>query len=274
MREIEQQIHEAVQYIQNLYPYQPSIGIILGSGLGAFAEWVTDSTVLPYRDIPHFPISTVAGHAGKLILAKCEYRPLAIMAGRFHHYEGYSLEKVTFPIRVLAKLGIKTLIVTNAAGGISADFKPGDLMFIKDHINLMGSNPLIGKNDESEWGPRFPDMTNTYTPTLRSLGMKSASELEIPCHEGVYLATTGPSYETPAEIRMMRTLGADAVGMSTVPEVIVARQMGLQILGISCITNMAAGMLKQPIDHREVQQTGDRVKPKFIALLRNIIVAI
>lgn len=264
-------IMQSVNFLQRTHPVRPSLGIVLGSGWGDFGREIPDALEIPYEDIPHFPISTVAGHAGKLVLGMLEGKALAVMAGRFHYYEGYSLAQVVLPTRVLAKLGITDLIVTNAAGGINAAFAPGDLMLIDDHINLMGTNPLIGYKD---WEPRFPDMTTAYTPRLRSLCKKVAAELHIPLRQGVYLATTGPSFETPAEIRMMRSMGADAVGMSTVPEVITARQMGISVLGISCITNMAAGIIGAPITHEEVQETATKVRDKFVRLLHGIIAAI
>ncbi|AZR73431.1 purine-nucleoside phosphorylase [Anoxybacter fermentans] len=263
-------IIESVNYIKDKIPFEPEIGMILGSGLGILAEEVENPTIIPYEDIPNFPVSTVQGHAGRLVVGMLEGKRVLIMQGRFHFYEGYSMEEITRPVRSMKLLGIKTLIVTNASGGINENFNVGDLMFIRDHINFMGTNPLIGKNYE-EFGPRFPDMTHAYDPELIELGEKVAEKLGISTRKGVYIAVTGPSYETPAEIKAFRRLGADAVGMSTVPEVIVANHMGIRVLGISCITNMAAGVLPQPLDHSEVMETAERTKPKFIKLVRGIV---
>lgn len=270
---MQENIANAAAYIKQAYATKPAIGIVLGSGLGSFCEEVGNATVVSYKDIPNFPVSTVASHAGKLYLGELLGKNVAVMAGRVHHYEGYSYQDVVFPTRVLAKLGIHTIILTNAAGGINKSFQPGDLMVIEDHINLTGDNPLIGYNVE-EWGVRFPDMSTAYTPSLRELAFKAAGKLQIPVQKGVYIGITGPSFETPAEIRMMRVLGADAVGMSTVPEVIAARHMGLKILGISCITNMAAGILNQPLTHEETQETAAKAQAKFTALLKEIVALI
>jgi purine-nucleoside phosphorylase len=244
--------------------------LVLGSGLGAFADEIEDSVKIPYEEIPGFARSTVEGHAGQLALGKVEGVNVAAMQGRFHFYEGYSLEEVTFPQRVMGLLGIKSLILTNASGGINVDFEPGMLMLISDHLNLMGTNPLIGYNDE-RFGPRFPDMTNVYDRDYQEIAMQEAHAMGLNMRRGIYAALTGPSYETPAEIRLFRILGADAVGMSTVPEAIVARQMGIKVLGISCITNLAAGVTDTPINHEEVMETGERVKETFKELLRRII---
>ncbi len=263
-------IIESVNYLKEQIPFEPEIGMILGSGLGVLAQEVENPTVIPYEKIPNFPISTVEGHAGNLVFGMLEGKRVVIMQGRFHFYEGYSMAEVTHPVRVLKMLGIENLIVTNAAGGVNENFQAGDLMFIQDHINLMGKNPLMGKNFE-EFGPRFPDMSYAYNPELINLGKEVAKKLEIKTQEGVYVAVTGPSYETPAEIKAFRVLGADAVGMSTAPEVIVANHMGIRVLGISCITNMAAGVLPQPLVHSEVMETAEKVKPLFISLVRGIV---
>src|SRR3989441_3644290 len=246
------------------------VAIVLGSGLGAFADELTDSTSIRYDEIPSFARATVEGHSGRLVIGKTNKVTIAAMQGRFHFYEGYSLEDVTFPIRVLKLLGVRTLILTNAAGSLNTEFTPGSLMVISDHINLMGVNPLIGKNDE-RFGPRFPDLTSTYDPDLQSMVIEEATAMKIDMRRGVYAALTGPSYETPAEIHMVRTLGADAVGMSTVPEAIVARHMDMQVIGISCITNLAAGVSSRPIDHSQVMEIGESVRGQFTELLRRVI---
>lgn len=273
MEKMLEKINEATQYIQKHIQERPQIGVVLGSGLGPFSEQIANPKVISYHDIPHFPVSTVEGHAGKLFFGKLHNKNLAVMSGRFHYYEGYHFQQVVFPIRVMARLGIQTLIVTNAAGGINRSFTPGDLMIMEDHINLTGSNPLIGPN-MNELGPRFPDMTTAYTPELREVALKSANKLGIAVQKGVYIGISGPSFETPAEIRMMRTLGADAVGMSTVAEVIAARHIGLKILGISCITNMAAGMLNQTLTHEETKETAAKAQNKFVTLVSGIIEAL
>ncbi|AQS56621.1 MAG: purine-nucleoside phosphorylase [Novibacillus thermophilus] len=260
----------AAAYIQKRAAQSPKIGLVLGSGLGVLAEQMTRAVKIPYGDIPSFPISTVPGHAGQLVLGKLGGNDVVTMQGRFHYYEGYALSEVTFPVRVMHELGVETVIVTNAAGGINESFESGDLMLIRDHINFTFRNPLIGRN-QPEWGPRFPDMSEAYDRTLRKLAREVASEQGIRLQEGVYAGVTGPSYETPAEIRMLRTLGGDAVGMSTVPEVIVARHMGMRVLGISCITNMAAGVLDQPLSHEEVMETAERVRGTFMTLVTEIV---
>lgn len=260
----------AAAYIQKRAAQSPKIGLVLGSGLGVLAEQMTRAVKIPYGDIPSFPISTVPGHAGQLVLGKLGGNDVVTMQGRFHYYEGYALSEVTFPVRVMHELGVETVIVTNAAGGINESFESGDLMLIRDHINFTFRNPLIGRN-EPEWGARFPDMSEAYDRTLRKLAREVASEQGIRLQEGVYAGVTGPSYETPAEIRMLRTLGGDAVGMSTVPEVIVARHMGMRVLGISCITNMAAGVLDQPLSHEEVMETAERVRGTFMTLVTEIV---
>jgi purine-nucleoside phosphorylase len=249
---------------------EPRIALVLGSGLGAFADDLEESVAIPYAEIPGFARSTVEGHAGRLVVGKVESVAVAVMQGRFHFYEGYTLEEVTFPVRMLGLLGAKSLILTNAAGGLNNSLKQGSLMLISDHLNLMGESPLRGANDE-RFGARFPDMSEVYDRTLQEIAIQEAHAMKIELRRGVYAALAGPSYETPAEIRMLRALGADAVGMSTVPEAIVARHMAIKVLGISCITNMAAGVLDQPIDHQEVIETGERVRETFAELLRRII---
>lgn len=250
--------------------FRPRVGLILGSGLGGLAEEIAEPCIVPYEEIPYFPISTVAGHAGKLVIGMLGNAAVMACQGRFHYYEGYTLQEVTYPVRVMQKIGIEVLIVTNAAGGINTSFKPGDLMLIKDHINLFGDNPLRGKNYD-ELGPRFPDMSEAYSKELRTLAKDIAQKLGIELKEGVYAGVIGPSYETPAEIRYLRTIGADAVGMSTVPEVIVANHGGIKVLGISCITNMAAGVLDCPLSHEEVMKTAEKVKHNFANLIKHIL---
>ncbi|KRQ86811.1 Purine nucleoside phosphorylase 1 [Caloramator mitchellensis] len=266
-----EKINEAVKYIKDRLPEIPEVAIILGSGLGILADEVEDKIEIPYNEIPNFPVSTVAGHAGKFVYGSLQGRKVLLMNGRFHFYEGYDMKIVTMPIRVFALLGIKKLIVTNAAGGVNTGFRPGDLMLIKDHVNFSMANPLIGKNME-EFGPRFPDMSNPYNKELIEIAKKVAKENNIEVVEGVYFMMTGPNYETPAEIRAIRKLGADAVGMSTVPEVIVANHSGIDVLGISCITNMAAGILDQPLNHEEVIETSMMVREKFVTLVKKIII--
>ena len=234
------------------------------------AEEIEGAVAIPYEEIPHFPVSTVEGHVGRLVLGELEGQRVVAMQGRFHLYEGYPLESVTFPIRVMKRLGVETALITNAAGGINESFQPGDLMLIRDHINFMFRNPLVGPNDP-ELGERFPDMSEAYDAELRRLARRVAGELGIDLKEGVYAAMLGPSYETPAEIRMLRAVGGDAVGMSTVPEVIVARHAGIRVLGLSCISNMAAGILPQPLSHEEVMETAERVKETFLRLVKGIL---
>lgn len=267
---MEQRIRDAVQFIEEEIPYSPEAGLILGSGLGVLADAMEDVTVIHYEEIPHFPVSTVEGHAGELLIGTIQGKKTVLMKGRFHLYEGYDVAAVAFPVRVMKALGVRSLLVTNAAGGINAAFAPGDLMLIRDHINFMFRNPLIGRNDKT-LGVRFPDMSEAYSASLRAIAEKAAAELGLRLQEGVYAGMLGPSYETPAEIRMLRKIGADAVGMSTVPEVIAARHAGLQVLGISCITNMAAGMLGQSLSHAEVMETAERVKGSFLRLVSAII---
>jgi len=249
---------------------RPKIGLVLGSGLGAFADSLSDATRIPYAEIPSFPQSTAIGHAGQLVIGRAGEVPVAAMQGRVHLYEGYSPEEVTFPIRVFARMGICAVILTNAAGGINLSYSQGALVLISDHINLQGSNPLVGLNDD-RFGVRFPDMTQAYSPAYRHIAREEAAKLNIVLQEGVYAALLGPSYETPAEIRHLRHIGADLVGMSTVAEVIAARHMQLNVLAISCVTNMAAGILDQPLSHSEVMETGERVKTTFESLLRAIL---
>jgi purine-nucleoside phosphorylase len=263
-------IQDTVAVIRTRYSTRPMIGFILGSGLGPYADSFRHRIEIPYRELPNFPHSTVLGHAGKMILGEAEGVPAVALQGRVHWYEGYSMEQVVFPARVMGTLGIRQLVVTNAAGGINFSFQPGDLMLITDHINLIGTNPLIGPNIE-ELGARFPDMSEAYDPSMRAAAMRVAEESGFPLRQGVYVGVTGPSYETPAEIRMFRQLGADAVGMSTVPEVIAAGHMGIKVLGISCITNMAAGILPQKLTHQEVMDTTARVQARFAALLRGTV---
>jgi purine-nucleoside phosphorylase len=246
------------------------VAIVLGSGLGGFADDFTEAFSIPYNEITGFVTSTAEGHAGRLVVGKVEQVPVIAMQGRVHFYEGYSLEEVTFPIRVFKLLGIKTVVLTNAAGGIDVQLTQGALMVISDHLNLMGVNPLRGPNDE-KFGVRFPDMTEVYSRELQEIVVEEAHAMGVEVRRGIYAALSGPSYETPAEIHMLRTFGADAVGMSTVPEAIVARQAGLNVLGISCITNMAAGISDEPINHEEVMETGNRVRNTFAQLLRRVI---
>lgn len=266
-------INEAVEVIQPQLKNQPEIGLILGSGLGVLADELTDAVNIAYQTIPHFPKPTVEGHKGQFVNGTLEGVPVIAMQGRYHFYEGYTLEQVTFPIRVMKALGIKQLIVTNAAGGVNTSFQAGDLMVISDHINMIGGNPLIGPNN-NDMGVRFPDMSKAYHPELILKAKKAADKLGIDLKEGIYYATSGPSYETPAEVRMIRTLGGDAVGMSTVPEVIVAKHCELDVLGISCISNAASGILEQPLSHEEVMETTEKVKSHFINLVKETVVLI
>lgn len=266
-------VKEVAKYVSGKAPaFSPKVGIVLGSGLGDFADKLDDtSAVLPYSDIPNMPTSAVIGHAGKLVLGYIGDFPVAVFAGRVHLYEGWSPKECTFGIRLMQMLGVKTVLLTNAAGGINTEFHPGDLMVITDHLNLTGQNPLTGQNEE-EFGPRFPDMTKVYDSTLRTQIHSVAASLDIPMmRQGVYAALAGPNYETPAEIRMLRTLGADAVGMSTVLEAIAARHGGMGVAGISCITNLAAGMGEGLLYHNEVAETADRVKGDFIRLLTTAV---
>jgi purine-nucleoside phosphorylase len=246
------------------------IGVVLGSGLGAFADTLEDAVETPYSEIPGWPVSTAIGHAGKLVAGRIGQTEVTVLAGRAHLYEGYTAAQVAFGIRELAKRGARSVLLTNAAGGINLNYRPGDLVLISDHINLLGANPLTGPNDDA-LGPRFPDMSEAYSRQYREIAKTTASELGITLQEGVYAAVPGPSYETPAEIRFMRTIGADLVGMSTVPETIVANHMGMKVLGISCVTNMAAGILPQKLVHQEVLETGARVRDTLVKLLRTVL---
>lgn len=264
------QVRQAADWLRPRIGSRPDVGIVLGSGLGDFAGGLAESTSIPYGSVPNWPASAVVGHAGMLVVGTVGGRRAAALSGRAHYYEGHTLQTATFAIRVLGELGVRTLVLTNAAGGINVDFKPGTLMVIDDHINLLGSNPLVGPNDE-RFGPRFPDMTEAYSKRLRQIADEAARERGIAVAHGIYVAVHGPSYETPAEIRYLRTIGADAVGMSTVPETIVGRHMGMEILGISCITNPAAGVLPQPLVHDEVMEVARRVRGEFSALLEAII---
>jgi len=260
----------AAKYIFAKTSLRPEITLVLGSGLGAFADEFSHAAKIPYADIPHFPQSTAIGHAGRLVIGKVGNVAVAAMQGRVHLYEGYSVKEVAFPVRVFARMGVKAVILTNAAGGIKSDFVEGRLVVIKDHINLQGVNPLCGPNDE-RFGLRFPDLSVAYDRRFREITVGEGNRLGIGIAEGVYAALTGPSYETPAEIRYLRSIGADLVGMSTVPEVIAARHSGMRVLGISCVTNAAAGILDKPLNHLEVLETTERVKGQFIALLRAVI---
>ncbi len=264
------QVREAADTVRSRLGAVPDVGIVLGSGLGGFTSALGGSTSIPYGEIPHWPASAIVGHAGVLVGGTLQGRRVAALSGRAHFYEGHSLQTATFATRVLGVLGVRTIILTNAAGGIKLSFKPGTLMVIDDHLNLMGSNPLIGPNDD-RFGPRFPDMTEVYSTRLRQLADEAAAAHGISIAHGVYAALHGPSYETPAEIRYLRTIGADAVGMSTAPEAIVARHMGMDVLGISCITNPAAGVLPTPLVHDEVMEVARRVRGEFSQLLEAII---
>jgi purine-nucleoside phosphorylase len=260
----------AAAFLLSQTKLRPQIGLVLGSGLGAFADDLTEAVRIPYAQIPSFPRSTAIGHAGQLVIGKSGEVPVAVLQGRAHLYEGYSPEEVAFPTRVLGRMGVRAVILTNAAGGINLDYGQGALVVIRDHINLQGRNPLVGANDD-RFGPRFPDMTYTYTKRYREIALEEAKKLGIPPREGVYAGVLGPSFETPAEIRFLRTIGADLVGMSTIPEAIAARHMGMNLLAISCVTNMAAGILDQPLSHEEVLETTQRVMGQFVALLRAVL---
>ena len=259
-------IEEAVKCIKEKIEYFPKIGVILGSGLGTYGDSLENVQYCDYKDIPYFPVSTVEGHKGRFVINK----DIICMQGRFHFYEGYSMQQITFPIQVMKKLGVESLIVTNACGGVNKSFHAGDLMVITDHINFMGSNPLIGKNLE-EFGPRFPDMSEAYCKEYQELAVKIGKEIGLELQKGVYMAFTGPNYETPAEVKMAGIVGADAVGMSTVPEVLVAVHCGIKVLGISCITNLAAGVTHKCLNHAEVIEMSEKVKPKFVELISKII---
>lgn len=269
-KEYSLRLAEARHYLSERVSALPELGIILGSGLGAFADLVEEPVIIPYSEIPHFPVSTVEGHAGRLVFGKVLGRPIVVMQGRFHYYEGYNMQEVTFPVRVMQVLGVTGLIVTNAAGGVNTSFRPGDLILIKDHINMMGENPLRGAN-LSSLGPRFPDLSEAYDLEWRQKALHVAREMGIYPQEGVYLANSGPSYETPAEIRYARTIGADMVGMSTVPEVVAANHAGMRVLGISAITNMAAGILPQKLSHAEVMETAERIEKQFVRFVQSLV---
>lgn len=263
-------IKESIDFIVSKTDHLPKIGLVLGSGLGSLADKITNPVIIKYEDIPGFPRSTVEGHAGQLVIGELAGKIVVAMQGRFHFYEGYHLKDVTFPIRVMIGLGVDSLIVTNAAGGCNTDFVPGDLMIIRDHINFTGQNPLIGENLK-DLGSRFVDMSKAYNREYISIAREVGKKLELNLKEGVYMWFTGPTYETPSEVKLARILGADAVGMSTVPEVIVANHQGVKVLGISCITNMASGILDQPLNHEEVVETSMKVKDNFEKLIMEII---
>lgn len=267
---ITRKLEDTTNYLQKLLTNVPNTGIILGSGLGIMAEEINNATYIPYSEIPHFPTTTVKGHKGQLVIGELEGKKVLVMQGRFHYYEGYSMEDVVYPVRVMSQINIKNLIITNAAGGINTQFKPGDLMLINDHINLMGSNPLRGQNIDL-LGLRFPDMSEAYSQHLREIAKNVSVKLGIDLKDGIYAAVSGPSYETPAEIRYLRVIGADAVGMSTVPEVIAANHCGIKVMGISCITNMAAGVLNKKLTHEEVVENANKAKDTFIKLIKGII---
>lgn len=260
----------AAKHLLSHTAIRPRIGLVLGSGLGSFADELAQAVRIPYTTIPHFPHSTAIGHAGQMVIGFVAKVPVVAMQGRVHLYEGYSDQQVAFPVRVLGRMGVRAMIFTNAAGGINLNYKQGALVLISDHINLQGQNPLVGPNDE-RFGERFPDMTHAYSRSYREIARKAAERLGKDLPEGVYAGLLGPSYETPTEIRYLRTIGADLVGMSTVPEVIVARHMGLNVLAISCVTNMAAGILDKPLSSAEVFETTERVRGDFVALLRGVI---
>lgn len=265
-----EQVQEAAEWLKSRVDGIPAAAMVLGSGLGAMADELSDPVIFEYKDIPHFPVSKVEGHAGRLVVGQLAGKLVAVMQGRVHFYEGWTAEEVTLPLRVFGMWGIKNVLITNAAGGINPDFKPGDLMMITDHINYMGFNPLRGDNDD-RFGTRFPDMSHAYSPQMQALIIKAARELNVPIKAGVYVAVAGPSYETPAEIRMFGRMGADAVGMSTVPETIVANHMGMNVGGISCISNLAAGISQHKLDHAEVKATADLVKEAFGNLVRKTV---
>ena len=267
---MKKRLEEAVEFIRSKTQMTPQVAIVLGSGLGAFADKITDAVAIPYGDIPGFPISTVKGHKGQLVIGKAKGKTVVAMQGRFHYYEGYSLADVTFPMRVMIALGAKDLIITNASGGLNRNYHLGDLMIMTDHINMIG-NPLIGPNDDSV-GPRFPPMQGVYTPELVKTGLEIARKIGAPIHRGVYVAVTGPSYETAAELRALRILGADTVGMSTVPEVIVAVHAGIKrIFGVSCITDMATGETHEDVNHEMVVQAANAAQPYFLGLLEGML---
>jgi len=260
----------AAEFIASRVTLRPRVAVVLGSGLGAFAETLQNASGIPYREIPGWPPSTAAGHAGKLVLGAIDGFPVAVLAGRAHLYEGYTALQVVYGIRTLAEFGVESLVLTNAAGGIDRSYKPGQLVLISDHINLLGQNPLAGANDES-LGPRFPDMSEAYSKQYREIARQAGREMGLELAEGIYAAVPGPNYETPAEIRYLRTIGADLVGMSTAPETIAANHLGMKVLGISCVTNMAAGVTDRKLDHKEVLEVGERVKATMVELLRRVL---
>lgn len=263
-------IKESAAFIAGKIKITPEIGLILGSGLGELADEIGNAVKISYSDIPNFPVSTVEGHAGQLVIGELDGKFLVAMQGRFHYYEGYSMQEVTFPVRVMKELGVDLMVITNACGGMNKSFQPGDLMIITDHLNMTGMNPLIGPN-ENELGPRFPDMSHAYTPALVTSVEQIANNLEINLQKGVYAGVTGPTYMTGAELIMLRKLGGDVVGMSTVPEVIVARHAGMKVIGISCVTDMAIGEEMEGITHEQVVEVANRTKPKFIKLVKKIV---
>ena len=264
--ELQQRIHAAADYIRARISYRPTIGMVLGSGLGDFADTLEDAVRIPYAEIPNFPVATAPGHVGALVFGKKQGREVVVLQGRIHFYEGLSQQQITLPIRVLAALGVKTLVLTNAAGGVNTNWEPGTLMMISDHINYSGANPLIGPNLD-DFGPRFPDVSDLYTKQLRCAVKEAAKKAGIELQEGVYMMFSGPNYETPAEVRMAKIVGADAVGMSTVPEALVAGHCGMNVVGVSCITNIAAGLSDQKLDHSEVLEIADRIHDTFQGLL-------
>ncbi len=267
-----QEINEAKDFIKSRTDQQPKVGLILGSGLGNLTDEIENSISIPYSEIPHFAKSSAIGHANELVIGTLNGKTVAAMKGRFHYYEGFTLDEVTFPVRVMKALGIENLIVTNACGAVNTNFAPGDLMLITDHINLAGTNPLIGPNND-ELGTRFPDLSEVYSKELRNVALEVAAKQNISLQQGVYAWWSGPTYETPAEVRMVRTLGADAVGMSTVPEAIVAKHGNMKVLGISCLTNMACGILDQPLNHEEVIEVAGQVNTKFVGLIKGLLEA-
>jgi len=269
---ISPRLEEAAAAIRARTDLAPTVGVVLGSGLAPYADSLADAVEVPFADIPHFPRTTVSGHPGALVIGRAAGTVVAALKGRVHFYEGHTLEAVVFPVRVLGGLGVRALVVTNAAGAINSDYHPGELMILKDHINLLG-NPLVGPNDDT-LGPRFPDMTEVYDARLRSMAAQACAAAGIVVHEGVYISVTGPSYETPAEIRMARAMGADAVGMSTVPEVIAARHMGMKVLGLSCMTNMASGVIDRKLDHADVLAMGERLQATLLDVLERVVAGI
>ncbi|MDS1030118.1 purine-nucleoside phosphorylase [Bacillota bacterium LX-D] len=271
MHTLKRNLDNSLKVINNVIKgFTPKVGLILGSGLGILAEEINEPQKISYRDIPHFPVSTVEGHTGQLVFGKLNNVPVITCQGRIHYYEGYSAVEITYPVRIMQQLGVEYLIVTNAAGGVNLAFEPGDLMLITDHINLTGENPLRGQNNP-DLGLRFPDMSEAYFLELQQKALNVAAKLKIELKQGVYAGVIGPSFETPAEIRYLRTIGADAVGMSTVPEVIVANHAGIKVLGLSCITNMAAGILKRKLTHEEVMETAEKIKKDFAELVKEIV---